>query len=256
MKNSHIQLAKGHMRPFSNKETSEFVYRLDIKSNSIDKVDIKILDTSMGFYSDVVETAMNDQYENQFFSIRKRLVEFFEKKRERLFLDDNDRKTIIRFINLAILRSEKSLRIVNETSITTKILGNLTNNDLVRARLSGILKENAFDEYAILIIKNNTEKNFVLPSNSYYFVTNLYKSFIVAEFLILIPLTPKIAILLLPFKNNHKFLSEQKDMYMIIDKVDDIAILNKYALQTELEYDKKFIISKTKNELEVLQEHG
>lgn len=240
------------MRPFSNKKTSECVFRLDIKSNTIDECDIKVLDTSKGFYSDVVETAMNDQYENQFFSIRKNLVEFFDKKKEHFTFDDNDRKIVIRFINLAILRSEKTLNIVNETSITTKILGNMSNDDLIRARLSGILKVNLYEDYAVLIIKNNTERNFVLPSNSYYFLSNIYKSFIVAEFLIFLPLTPKIAILLFPFKDNHKFLSEQKDMYLIIDEVNDITIINQYAFQTESEFDKKFIVSKTKRELEDL----
>lgn len=244
------------MKPFSNKKTAECVFRLDVKSNSIDECDIKVLDTCRGFYSDVVETAMNDQYENQFFSIRKKLVDFFGKKKEIFHFDDNDRKIVIRFINLAILRSEKSLNIVNETSITTKILGNMSSDDLIRARLSGILKENAFEDYAVLIIKNNTERNFVLPSNSYYFLSNIYKSFIVAEFLVLLPLTPKIAILLLPFKNNHRFLSEQKDIYLIIDEINDIAIFNQYALKTELEYDKKFIISKTKSELEDLLKQG
>jgi len=85
MKNSHIQLSKGHMNPFSHIKKVNCVYVLDIKSKRIDEIDVKCLDTKLGFYSDEVETAMNNQYEARFFSLRDKIVNFFENNKERKF---------------------------------------------------------------------------------------------------------------------------------------------------------------------------
>lgn len=249
MKNSHIQLPKGHMKPFSLGMDVLTVYKLDIQSKIIEENDIKQIDTEMGYYSDYIEDAMNREYENKFFSLRQKLVDFFEGKKENVQIKKNDRDTIIRYINLAMLRSIKTLNTVNANSVAAMILGGINSNYLVTSRIKGVLKENAFENYQVIIVKNNSDVNFVLPSNSYYFSSNLYKTHIEAEFLIVIPLTPKIALVLLPLENNHNFLKEHIGVYMTIENGDDIRVYNKMALWTELDNDSKFIISKTKSEL-------
>lgn len=249
MKNSHIQLSKGHMKPFSSGTDVFTVFKLDIESKVIEECDIKYIDTELGHYSDVTETAMNNEFENRFFSLRQRLVDLFEGKKTRVVVREKDRITIINFVNLAILRSKKTLDIVNESSVSAKILGGFNNDFLVSSRIDGILKENAFENYQVLVLKNNSCVNFVLPANSYYFTTNLYRTHIAAEFLVVIPLTPKISLLLLPYENNRNFIEESRDVYMNVDEENDIKIYNRLALQTELLSDRKFIISKTKSEL-------
>jgi hypothetical protein len=251
MKNSHIQLPKGHMKPFSYEKTIECVYTLDVKTNAIHESDIKYLDTEMGFYSDDVETAMNDQYESKFFSIRSRLVDLFNNKIKHYHFDEDERKVIINYINLSILRSKKSLDIVNEESIWAQITGGFSNNDLVLTRLNGILKSNMLEEMVIRIIKNNSDTKFVLPSCSFYYTDHLFESFIIAEYLVVMPVTPDIAFLLIPQTNNEEFLSSFKG-YIILDESKDIKYLNEQALITEIETDKKFIVSKTKKELKIL----
>ena len=103
-----------------------------------------------------------------------------------------------------------------------------------------------------MILKNDSDTNFVIPSNSYYFARNVYKSKINADFLIMIPITPKIAFLLFPYFENLSFFNENKGIYMTIKESDDINLFNKMALTTEIEYDRKFIVSMTKSEQETL----
>lgn len=251
MRKSHVQIAKGHMKPFAFRE-GKMVNVLDISEKVIYESDINFLDTRFGFYDDNVETAMNDVYENRFFSLRQKIVSFFDRKINRIKIENKDRKTIIDYLNLSILRSKTTLKQVNEGSVVAKILGDFSNNELVKARLIGVLKESLFVDYGVMILKNDTDTNFVIPSNSYYFARNVYKSKISADFLIIIPITPKIAFLLFPYFENLSFFDENKGFYMTIKENDDINIFNKMALTTEIEYDSKFIVSITRSELETL----
>ena len=83
---------------------------------------------------------MNDVYENRFFSLRQKIVKFFDRKLSRIKIENKDRKIIIDYLNLSILRSETTLKQVNEGSVVAKILGDFSNNELVKARLIGVLK--------------------------------------------------------------------------------------------------------------------
>ena len=70
---------------------------------------------------------------------------------------------------MAILRSRKTVEFVNQESITAAILGAFSNNDLIKANLAGVFNEKIFSDYSALIIKNDTDINFVLPESSFYY---------------------------------------------------------------------------------------
>lgn len=252
MKKSHIQLPKGQMKPFSSSDTGRTVFKLDIQSKKINVSRIKSIDTELGYYSDSNEMAMNIEYESRFFYLRQRVVDLFNGKCDIVDFDDNDRKTIINYVNLAIVRSRSTLDSINIKSVWAQIHGGFSHNEVLNAKLNGILKTDFYVDYAFIVVKNNSDLNFVLPSNSYYFTTNIFKQHLIGEFLIFIPITPLLAFVMIPFKDNKKFLKSHENGYFPISDNIVIERLNICALETELFFDRKFIISKTKDELEML----
>lgn len=251
MKRSHIRLPKGHMKPFTYHQ-NRLIFVLDIQKKEILFDDIKFVDTEVGFYEDDVETLMNDMCENQFFSLRQKLVNFFEEKVTNLKIHLSDISIIINYLNFSILRGKSTLKIVNEESIVAKMFGEYTSNDLVKTKLYGIQKESMFEGYGVIVAKNKSNVNLVLPSNAFYYSHNLLKSKVCADHFIVVPITPNIAFILIPYKENILFFKEFNSYFMVLENNEDIYMLNELALNTELENDRKFIVSKTNKELEKL----
>lgn len=253
MKRSHIRLPKGHMKPFAYHQ-NRLILVLNIQKKEIITGDIKFVDTEIGFYEDNIETEMNNIYENKFFSLRQKLVNFFDKKVTNVKLHLSDISIIINYLNLSILRSESTLKIINEESTVAKIFGEYSNNDLVKAKLYGIQKTSMFNDYGVMVVKNKSNVNFVLPSSAFYYSHNLFMSKVCADHFIIVPITPNIAFILIPYKENIVFFREHNSFFIVLDKDDDIYLLNEMALYTEMDSDGKFIVSKTRNELEKLLE--
>lgn len=254
MKRSHVQLSKGHMKPFSSLIENDYMtFKLDLDSRTISLENIKFIDTVYGFYSDFIEDEMNRKYENKFFSLKNLLINVIEKEgASKVRFGKNEQNIIIEYLNLAILRSQKTVDSVNDKSLAAIIVGGFSNNDLMKAKLSGNLSEKIFGDYSALIIKNDTEINFVLPASSYYYSPKINKEFTETEFNLFIPISPKLAYMLLlksdfdSFNKNHGF------SYLIMNNATDIEFLNERAYRSEVHGNRKFIVSKTRQELEKL----
>lgn len=242
------------MKPFSNLIDGNYMtFLLDTKTKNITSENIKFIDTAKGFYDDSIEDEMNKQYESRFFSLRNRLINVIEKKtEEQVKFGKKEQKIILDFLNLAILRSKETIDLVNRESITALFLGGLTNNDLMSAKFTGILSEKVFTEYSALILKNETVINFVLPANSYYYSNKIHKEFIETEFNIFIPISPKLSLMLLLTCDYNTYIKNHGFAYLVLNNYRDIEYLNERAYRSEVYFNKKFIVSKSREELETL----
>lgn len=254
MKKSHIQLSKGHMKPFSTIVNGDYLsFLLDVNSKNISLENIKLIDTISGFYDDNIEDEMNKQYESKFFSLRNHLINVIERKTEiQVKFGKKEQNIILEFLNLAILRSKETIDLVNRESIAAIFLGGLSNNDLMNAKFTGILSERIFTEYSALIIKNNTAIDFVLPANSYYYSKKIHKEFTETEFNLFIPISPKLSLLLLLNCDYNTYIKNHGFAYLVMNNSRDIEYLNERAYRSEVHFNKKFIISKSRKELEAL----
>jgi hypothetical protein len=99
------------------------------------------------------------------------------------------------------------------------------------------------ENMAATILVNKTATNFVVPRNCFYgVIRDDCVNYVM-------PISPNGALLLLPKKQ----LSKTYGKYVLIDDPEQINILNKYALKFECEFNKEFVASSTRPELEFLQ---
>ncbi len=254
MKSSHIQLSKGHMKPFSSIVDGDcMTFLLDVNSKNISLENIKFVDTTKGFYDDNIEDEMNKQYESKFFSLRDRLINVIEKKtKTEIKFGKKEQNIILDYLNLAALRSKATIDLINQKSIAAFFLGDFSNNDLMNAKLAGALSERIFSDYSALIVKNDTEINFVLPANSYYYSKKIHEEFIETEFNLFIPISPKLSYMLLLKSDFDAYIKKRGFTYLVMNNWRDIEYLNERAYRSEVYFNKKFIVSKSRQELEKL----
>lgn len=249
--NSHTQLPKGHMKPFSNQIENWYeTYYLDLLNKRISIRDIKDVNVIRGYYDNQTEKSLNDLIECRFFNLRDEMIKMIEGKKAINF-DIKKHRIVINYIDVLFLRSKFAINGYNKNSLISPVFGNMSHNDFIKFRLMNIENNLMFKNYRILTIANKTNANFVLPAFGFIATQSLYSEINDSGGLhFILPITPKLAYLLID-KNDYKLYLEIHDnsINLNIEKEVDIFYINQYAYKFEVKMNNKFLVSKTRDEL-------
>lgn len=162
IKNSHIQLTRGLMNPFSMRRSKDgkfyyTVFTLDLTFFNIECKDIEKINTEEYFYNQQIEEALSKRIEKPFGAVRKKIVD--EPTIKRLsFKEVND---VNRFAEYCCLRSKDKL--VGNLSKLKKLFPNQN------FTVSSLIKEyepcGVFSYNDLYIFNNKTDNDFILTSS-------------------------------------------------------------------------------------------
>lgn len=243
---SHVQLPKCILKHFS--ESSGRVFYLDVKTGNIGLTSAGVLGTKSGYFSDEQEAYLGKEIESPIARLASKVRSFIEKDNGSLTLDEKVETVLKKYITAAMARSDLLLDTFLSESETADLCTDQQNHDdLVRfstVRNDGIAE--MLKNYFLVVLVNKTEDNLVVPRNCFYTLPSKGSACIVA------PISPQCALCLFPPEYSAK--SEQlKDYRMChVEKMEDIEFMNQRALLYEYMYNKTFVASATRKELDKL----
>lgn len=243
---SHIQIPKGVLKQFS--EASGRVYYLEVNTCKIGLTSAKKLGTEYGYYSEEQEKYLNKEIESPLILLAATVREFLEQKRQTLTLSVSAEESLKKYITGAMARSELSLDAFLSASFTAAFFTPQQNHDQLvyfSTKKNGGVTEIIKDHFLVLLI-NKTERNFVVPRNCFYVSSSHGCECIIA------PISPKCALCLFPPEYVDKIDVSKKYRLCYVENSADINKMNHRALMYEYMYNKKFVASATREELEEL----
>ena len=148
-------------------------------------------------------------------------------------------KLVEQFFSFMVMRSKKTLEIVNDSSLSSELLGDLDHSGLVRLSLA--IKPNPLTtigaEYQFYPLINFSAKHFL--NNSVGFCTIENNASMTAIF---IPLTSRVGIYITNDDNFHN----SDYLFIKPDRNDKVDFINKKICKTEKEMGNGFIFGKNK----------
>lgn len=231
---SHKYLPKGHMKPFSLIiDNKNFTYVLNAKSNKIQLENIKYVNVELGFFTDEVEENLNKHVESKFFSLRDLIIKYSKDNVLKNFaLTIKQSATVLNYLEFSMMRNKKNLESVNRESFSSLIFDGYTNNSLVDLRLEQVITNNFFSNTMPLVVENFTSSNFILPSTTFAPFFNNLNNFKNSNILYVIPISPKIAYLLVNKKDYDDFFAENNSSYCMFENDNVIKQINKFAFMS------------------------
>lgn len=243
---SHIQIPKGILKQFS--DASGRVHYLNVNTGKIGLAGPKVLGTEYGYYSEEQEKYLNREIESPLTSLASKVRDFLEQKRQTLTLSASAEKSLKKYITGAMARSELSMDAFLSASVTAAFFTPQQNHDHLvyfSTKKNGGVAEIIKDHFLVLLI-NKTEKNFVVPRNCFYVASSYGCECIVA------PISPQCALCLFPPEYVDKIDVSKEYRLCYVENSADINKMNHRALMYEYMYNKKFVASATREELEEL----
>ena len=250
--NSHIQMPKSILRKFE--DDTNHIYYYDVNIGKIDRSTPKSWNTELDYYDENTEKFLNKNIETPFLKV----VSFIEKNIDKLpfSIPDSCFKDIKSYFNALIARSPQLFKEAMDNSDFAKILLDEQSQHILTlfSALEEIEKKDMFGDFSFTFLQNKTEMPFVLPIMGMY----SYAKADTGERKIILPITPKIAILMV----ENKFLNEHThaDGTKVLYEVNDTSLVysyNCYAVkyQQHLKYgsvvaNNKQLLIDIKNELE------
>jgi len=247
MKYSHVLIPKSFLKGFSKKSgDGKVVEVLNLSNNTISTEKIKTLGTAENYFSGDAELYLNKNIE-QPIGVISRLLKGFEKNiLTEIALTKKDNETIIRFLYYCLLRRRETVKIVNENSIASQIIGTIPPEALFN--LAELTTEaNIFSGMIANILINRSGYGFVIPQNCYYQMVKIEGG--EAIYTYILPVNPNAAFII-EREENHK-----KAKYAVVENKSKVETLNMLALKAEQSGDNGFIVSKSIDELIPLQNY-
>ena len=240
---SHVQISKCLLKPFSHKtKEGPKVWCLDLKSNLIKEEKINKLDTIYAYYDEDVEELL-ERAETAFGDIARKIKEF-ESKKINITLSKNEIDIIFKFIDYVLLRNEKVAKILKNGSYFLE--KNSTHSEVIRyCEIGETIKILRGYQPNILVNKSDTE--FIIARNVLYIEKMKGKE------IYLMPIAPKVAIILLPTELNNTYIKDGILEHAETTEVNLIQRLNNTAYYTEKEVSGKFIVG-MREELERIKQ--
>lgn len=237
--NSHVQISKCLLKPFSHKtEEGLKVWCLDLKSNQIREERINKLDTIYAYYDEDVEKILENA-ETAFGDIARKIKDF-ESKKINITISKNEIDIIFKFIDYVLLRNEQIANILREDSYFLE--NNSSHSEVIRyCEIGEPIK--ILRGYQPNILVNKTNTDFIIARNV------LYIEKMKGREIYLMPIAPKVAIILLPIELNNTYVKDGILEHAETTEVNLIQRLNNTAYYTEREASAKFIVG-SKAELE------
>lgn len=230
--NSHIALTKKQLEYFSFREGSFVnVYSLNLISNEIKKEKIKYANTQEGYYHNSTESRMNREVEDKFHKLIKKITKNLNTD-DQVKLFKNDIDVIKKFLNLSLYRNKTNIDLINEESITSKILGNVDHDFIIDMFLNGHYGD-LYEGLTPLLLLNKTDNDLVITSSSLYGAGPYYKNGDKNRFTIIFPISPKIAFYLVDDIDLNYLKISTFYPLMTLEKNEMVSLYNRYALYYE-----------------------
>jgi len=246
---SHIQIPNGVLKQFRNTESNKVFY-LSLKDWKIHAVTSKKLGTADDYYSTDVEELLNKEIETPYLSLANKFLEFFHDDNQHcLQISITEEERLKRFVKIALCRSELARDSVVKNSYTHFLFSDQKKHDLlIESTLASIDKQFSFlNEYKMIALKNTSVTFFVVGQNCVYSIeSNNYNCYVV-------PVSPQIALALLPEEYGGIFLDSQDNCLGYITHSRDVELMNLAALRYEYIFNCSFIAGARKEELTNLQ---
>lgn len=242
--NSHIQIPRCVLKQFE--DSNHFVYWFDCSTFRAKRGHAKTINTMKGYYSEDLEKYLSEQIEQPITTIINEL-KAIDKANPSILITETMQKAIWLYFYSVIERGKQvHTRIENESQYLQMFSNEEKRN---RAIIHGI--EDAqyfqwFHEWTITFTINMTTNPFVLPLSGFY--TYGIRNYNV----ICIPVTPYIAITLVPIAYMLRCANSNGKKMIKIEDPAIITFLNKRALAAELESNKTGIVSVAKQILDDL----
>jgi len=241
--NSHIQMPKCILKKFE--DDNHHIYYYDVKTYKIGRSTPKSWNTEFGYYDEGMEEFFSKNIETPFSKVVKYIEENidnnpFELKSTYV----NDVKC---YFNSLFARSPKMYQEAKKSFILPQFFTEQYNHRLaVISALNEIEKDKFFDNYFVSFMKNETDIPFVLPIMGMY----IYAMKGTGEQRIVLPLTPKIAIILIDkrFKKNYVDANGKIFRLVITDK-NIVDNHNCYAIKHQIGLGYGSVISNSKQVL-------
>lgn len=244
---AHVQVPKSLLKSFSNKsELGRMVYYLNLEKMEIQKDKISVLGTEVDYYSEVIERFLDENIERPFGIIAHKIRAFEKGKADGLNLSVKEHESILNFAYYSILRSSKTLDEANE-ELYTSIIFPMRHDELLGFSANKI-EFNALKNMRVNVILNKTERQFVLPQNCIYDLPSKGTN------LLILPLSPHVALSIEPIEYFNENVVDNLQYCHIVGQKEDVFEMNKYALHTEKNYSKGFVVCKREIELKELLE--
>ena len=249
MANSHIQIPNAILKCFRDFEQSDGrVWYLDIDKGKVLRKASGKLGTSKGYYSDDMEGYLSTSVESPISQLNRKIDAFSSGIEQTISISPKDQITLKDYIKSAISRSDMFHKTFCENSITAPFSSDQNNHDSVvyysmntHGSIDDLLKN-----FNMTVLVNESVRPLVVPRNCFYFTKSLGSSCIVA------PVSPIGALILLPKDYCFNYQDGQSLIFAKISDAQDIESLNFDALVHEYLYNKSFVASNSKAELESL----
>lgn len=243
---SHIQLPNLILQHFRDESDPEKkVWYLDISSGRILRKSAGRLGTAKGYYSEVGEKFWDQNIEAPLGELNARIRAFCNGETETITIKKEDAVLAKQYIKAAAVRSNLAYQAMKESSVTASLYSEQANHDALSffGMRASPQFDQQFEDLAVTIIANRTDRHLVVPRNCYYCVSHWNVRNYVA------PISPWCAILLLPAKHLHIV----NGGYVVIDDASQVDIMNVHALKYEYMFNADFVASACRTELEMLR---
>lgn len=245
-KNSHVQLPRSVLQQFA--DPSGRVFYLNLETGHIGMTGPRKLGTELGYYSDAFEEYLSKEIESPFGSLAERVRNFIKPGTDTLVLPKEEETVLKRYVTAAMSRSKLAEEAFHQSSYTASFCTPQSNHDALvgfSIHHNGGVAE-LFEDHFMIILENKTDVNFVIPRNCFYTLPSGGKECIV------VPLSPVCALCLCPVDYDEIVSTSKEHRLGHVSTAEEVWRMNVRALSYEYAFNKAFIASATKPELESL----
>ncbi|MCR5809009.1 MAG: DUF4238 domain-containing protein [Clostridiales bacterium] len=247
--NSHIQITKFILKQFRSDDGK--VWHFDLEENRIRSCSSADLGTAYGYYSEKMETYLNKEIEKPFADYVAKIISFTKDSSKSLNLPIKVEDICKRFVTAAAYRSKFTMDYTFCNSYNAFLLSDQTNHD--QTVFFGTQLDNGIlpilQTYKMLVIINESGREFVVPRNCFYIVSSQGIQCII------MPVSPNCALELVPENYTDNIHDGIEERVEYIDNPDDVLVMNNCALQFEYAFNHSFVASASREELSRLKEY-
>ena len=241
--NSHIQMPKGVLKKFVNKDQQLFYY--DISLSKVTKGHPRSLNAKENWFDKAMEDFLNKNIEGPF----KKVLDYIENHIDDnpFVISNNATRDIENYFYALQARNPKMcMDAIENTQLAKDFLSEQTQHILmVLSAFEWLKSEKIFERYSVTYLKNDTDTPFILPIMGMYAMLGGY---------FIMPVTEKIAIVLI---ENHLLAklkdSEGRIALLKVVSETDVNFYNKCAMEYQKALGYGYVVSSNRQLLERLK---
>lgn len=250
---SHIQVPKGIIKFFESKDQAEshYLWNYDVKTKKIKKSHPKTLNVEHGYYSAETEKYLDNQIEDPYIKVVKKLSCYFDSHSddENFMLNQSDLVETVRNYAYALIQRHPVYQ--EQLSSENEILGLLNKQTqryfIVNKGIEYLKQYGKFNDFGFTLLLNNTDIPFVLTmSGMTAFKESKY------GIILLISATPKISFLFIQNKDELILKSENdRTLVRMFDlQKNEVDFIDNKLFLRQLNCNYGFVASPSRDILE------